>query len=54
MRTAIFSYQNQQWQAHANNGNPEKSKINLVTVFGDKAALHAQVDAVWRELVPAR
>jgi hypothetical protein len=39
MRTAIFSYQNQQWQAHANNGNPEKSKINLVTVFGDKAAL---------------
>ncbi|MBS1601044.1 MAG: FIST C-terminal domain-containing protein [Bacteroidetes bacterium] len=39
MKTAIFSYQNQEWRAHLNNNTLDQSKVTLVTAFGDKATL---------------
>lgn len=39
MKSAIFSYQNQQWRGYGNNHKLDQSKVSLVMAFGDKAKL---------------
>ncbi|HLZ88293.1 MAG TPA: FIST N-terminal domain-containing protein [Puia sp.] len=39
MKTAIFSYQSQEWRDHPGNDPLEKSKVSLVMALGNKAVL---------------
>ena len=39
MKTAIFSYNRQQWKGHPNNDVPDKEKVQLVLGFGNKQIL---------------
>jgi len=39
MKTAIFSYQDQQWRVHANNHLLDGPKVSLVMAFGDKVTI---------------